>query len=236
MSLINDALKKAQAASRPAGAVGSPATEPVRSAPPTSRLLAQAITIMGVILLLLSLAVWGAIAAYNMGQADGNAPAPETPVAASPAPVKAAASPASESAIEQPEADQVHLPPDNVPLIQTIAQGVDKAVALPPELEQALQPAPAAAPAPAASVIAAAPAPETAAPVALAEAPSVPSAPDPKIAEFVQSIQIRGAGRGKILLFIPGSLEAQAYAPGSVLDCDTVLRLQSIEADHIVLT
>jgi hypothetical protein len=66
---------------------------------------------------------------------------------------------------------------------------------------------------------------------------SIPAAQPPKanaaIQRLVKAIEIRGIGRGKALLLLPGAGEAVAFQPGALVDGASGLYLEAIEADRI---
>jgi len=187
--------------------------------------------VMSIILVLLSVAIWWLFSAINGQKETADNKAPPAPVATN----VTAQPPVS------PEADKPAATAEPRPAspIKNITNKLEHD-AIPPELEKELLPEPPPtivealdeplqAPEITQALIEEVPEVEAAAPT------PTPDGPDPKIAEYVQSIQIRGVGRGKVLLYIPGTIEAEAYAPGSLLNCDIELRLKSIEQDYILI-
>jgi hypothetical protein len=220
MSLINDALRKAQNNVR----TGDPRSAQPSEVPPTTRSFAMIAVAVGVtIVLLFALCVWFFVSAFS-GSEDGEAGLAQAPAPVV-APVAAPASPAPTPAKAPMPAADVR---EDAVVLATIEESL-----LPPTA--APEPPPVAQPAPP---------PQK----RDAEKPSVGDVKDAREAEatppaqsldantlaFVYSIELRGVGRGRALLFLPGDLEAKAYSAGSLVDGNTGLKLEAIEDDRLV--
>lgn len=224
MSLINDALKKAREAEEANASPSRVRSRRDESTPSQGKLVALALAMGGVIIILLTVIIVALLQFFR-------APAP---VADEPAtPVAVVEETPSESAMPAvPEMEVTQTLPAAPESVEKLAED-----ALAPAL--AVLPPEPAAPLPAQSVPESeSPAPETQ-PVEPAPSPEVSQPvilePDPKIAEFIQSIQVRGMGRTKILLFVPGTEEAVAYAEGDAIDCAYTLVIVSLTPRSLVL-
>jgi hypothetical protein len=224
VSLINDALKKAREDEAANTIPGRNRMRREENAPSQGKLVALALAMGGVIIILLSVIIVALIQLFRAPVRATEGKTAVLDVVAVEKPSDAAAQAATELPVQEP------LPALPVPPEKPAAE-------LPPPASAPLQPEilatlkPEAIPAtvtPDAEALSARPLPPSEPPTL-----AIP-APDTKIAEFVQSIQIRGAGKSKILLFVPGTAEAVAYAEGDTIDSAYELVIVSLTARSLV--
>ncbi|MBN1404854.1 MAG: hypothetical protein JW942_10365 [Opitutales bacterium] len=221
MSLINDALKKAQANSQTAAASSNDGSAPNsmqrRATPPPSQSLAQWMAIIGILALVFTVASWGRAdkdgsnkdeqAAKKLASDATESPAAQTPEAAAPA-QQAPTGPITRTKEAIAASEELNADLDDV-------LGKEGVPAQPEASQQTV-----------AAAIEQAPAP-------VVEKPQAPM-PDDSIARFVDSIQVRGAGRGKVLLLVPGQTEATAFTPGMLVDATREVYLAEIGKGRLV--
>ncbi len=248
MSLIHDALKKAASTQQAQDAGPSPSpspTAPIKPGEPSaSLLLAQAIGIVILLLLLLGVGIWWIWGGLNRQPEQEPPPAPsvsetkaspttppdisksakiEPPASPKPAPAPSPAPANADSASGwEPSEDLVKAvmetplvggtqEEDIVEILDAQPAG-DTAPAL--QAEQSM---------PAAQII------EVSRPAPAAQPPKANAA----IQRLVKAIEIRGVGRGRVLLLLPGAGEAVAFQPGALVDGASGLYLEAIETDRI---
>jgi hypothetical protein len=237
VSLINDALNKARE-EETASAAPKPANVRAKDAVMSQgKLVGLALCMCGVIIILLSVIIVAILHLFNKSApVVSETSAPVVSVAASVKPAVAPL-PAQAAQTEKPKttATVVAPQPSEPPAVPAKPVEAVKEPAHPAQSAAsplAVQP-------PVAKPVEQVPPPQAAPVAAAPELRPTPPAPkiegaDPKIAEFVQSIQIRGVGRSKVLLAIPGREEAAAYAEGDAIDCAYPLTLLSIEPRKLV--
>lgn len=225
MSLINDALKKAQAAGKDrqsgnADTGHAPAEEPHSGKPPKVKwIFAQALLMTGVLIIVMSVALFFVISALNKSKSTDNpqnVPAstntdhskPTEPVLDVVREKISEPTPAQEQKSRQDDvvvADQAGMLPP-----KPVVAGADNQVRDQGSAEKA--PAPS----------------ETG-----HERPAV-IALNPQTLEYVKGIQVYGGGMGRVLLLLPDHAETKAYARGEMLDCGFALKLVELEGRTLV--
>jgi hypothetical protein len=245
MSLINDALNKARGEEAARNGPNPKNAAPAEvSASSQARLVALALTFLGVTVILLAVIVvaivWifqrpvqqvpaaPVIATEKTVPAKAAPPAPTLPVkvdlpAPASKPVEAsapvqkspvvAANPPSASASLPVKVAPMPVVPPSAPLLSA------------PESTKPVTPV--------------LPVVQTAAPEARPAEPPAPPAPriegpDPAIAGYVKDMQVRGVGRTKALLVLPGSSETSAYAEGDAIEGPHPLKLVSVSPRKLV--
>ena len=220
MSLINEALKKAQT-ERQTSAAGdaaidlTQATPPVHHQPPRRRGY-----LWGFILALLLVGLFSSILAtffvwQILGPDEKPAPAAQivqaAPETQAPPTVAMNPAPAIQAPVSTPEAT-APLAVEEVPAPEPVAVVEQTAVAMPPE-----PPAPAAQPEPVAAV------------------PGKASPPDAAVRTRLQELEIRGimSGGTRVLIFDTSTNRAKAYRPGEIVEGPLALTISAISQSII---
>lgn len=224
MSLINDALRKAQGSQQPPAQMGATGGGHPQGQPQHARMM-QVMIIMGALVLLLGGAV-ALLAVLVLRQ-----PAPAT--------VEQPAAPAAVADIPAPSPVPVEPPAQAAPAPQpVVAEPPPAAPVETPQPTVAALPEPPAPPPPAAprasEAATAAPAP------ALPDNTAVPTQgrQDPELADWVKAIEVRGVmtGSGKALLVLPGYPTAVRVAEGELIHAPSGLRLTRVTSNTLMFT
>jgi len=227
VSLINDALKKVQSGGEPPGAPvsASPAGQPQGQPQPSQKsLLAQGILMGGVILILLAIIMVLLLLPLLRGGKTSETSVPPAAVApVSPAAGTASSKPAIKLAPVDEDLPEVAGELERVAALQAAA--TDSAAEVNHVMDAAPASTPAAAPAANAEPVATAPVPLL----------SIPAAPDPKIVEYVNAIEVCGASGEQVLLKLPGRDEAAGYREGDILDGPFEIAVFKITERRLIL-